>query len=94
MSIKTNIIEIKTEQYKSEQMSELNAQYTGRCTVLVKPTALDNFYRNKELDMKSISKYVLKKYTAGEGFDKNVYCQTYADYALFATTLAIKCLRT
>jgi len=54
MSIKTNIIEIKTEQYKSEQMSELNAQYTGRCTVLVKPTALDNFYRNKELDMKSI----------------------------------------
>lgn len=48
---------------------------------------------NPELDMKSVSPYVLEKYTKGEGFDKNVYCHTYADYALFATTLAIKCLR-
>jgi len=48
---------------------------------------------NPTLDMKSVSPEVWPLYLKAEGFDKNVYCQTYADYALFAATLLIKSLR-
>lgn len=48
---------------------------------------------NPNLDMKSVSPEVWPLYFAAEGFDKNVYCHTYADYALFASTLLIKSLR-
>lgn len=48
---------------------------------------------NPELDMKSISPFVLSESLKGNSFDKNVYCKTYTDYALFASTLLIRCLR-
>lgn len=48
---------------------------------------------NPDLDMKSISPYVLEKFLNGESFDKLIYCKTYADYAIFAATLLIKSLR-
>lgn len=48
---------------------------------------------NPNLDMKRVSSYVLKKYLNGESFDKIKYCKTYAEYLLFATSLAIKALK-
>ena len=48
---------------------------------------------NPNLDMKKVSPYVLKKYLNGESFDKIKYCKTYAEYVLFATSLAIKSLK-
>ena len=48
---------------------------------------------NPNLDMKKVSPYVLKKYLNGESFDKIKYCKTYAEYMLFATSLAIKSLK-
>lgn len=49
--------------------------------------------QNPELDMKSVSPIVLQFFLNGYTFDKNTYCKTYADYALFAATLLIKSLR-
>lgn len=48
---------------------------------------------NPDLDMKEVSPEVLFKFLNGESFDKIIYCHTYADYALFAASLLIRCLR-
>lgn len=48
---------------------------------------------NPDLDMKQVSPKVLKFYLKGEKFDKIKYCNTYADYVLFASILAIEALR-
>ena len=43
--------------------------------------------------MKTISNDVLKLYLKGETFNKLTYCKTYADYILFAASLAIQSLK-
>ena len=48
---------------------------------------------NPNLDMKSVSNDVLNMFLDGKSFDKIKYCKTYADYILFAASLAIKSLR-
>lgn len=48
---------------------------------------------NPTLDMKKVSKDVFNFYLNGEKFDKIKYCKTYADYILFASTLAITALK-
>jgi len=48
---------------------------------------------NPNMDMKTISNDVLKFYLKGETFDKLTYCNTYADYILFAASLAIQSLK-
>lgn len=47
---------------------------------------------NPNLDMKSVSNDVLNMFLDGKSFDKIKYCKTYADYILFAASLAIKSL--
>ena len=48
---------------------------------------------NPKLDMKQVSPEVLEFYLKGKKFDKMKYCKTYADYVLFANSLAITALR-
>lgn len=48
---------------------------------------------NPELDMKMLSPNVCNFICEGKSFDKIKYCNTYADYVVFAVSLAIKSLR-
>lgn len=48
---------------------------------------------NPELDMSKVSPEVWGFFSKGEKFDKMKYCKTYADYALFASVLAIQALK-
>lgn len=47
---------------------------------------------NPEVDQRSVSDFVFHHFTAGEKFDKLKYCNTYAEYVLFAATLMTSCI--
>ena len=49
--------------------------------------------KNPQADQKEVSDFVWDHFEKGEKFDKNVYCTTYAEYVLFATTLATNCIK-
>jgi len=68
----------------------------GALTYLEKEILNDSKHyhqNNPNLDMKSISNDVLNMYLNGDTFDKMKYVKTYADYLLFASSLAIKGLK-
>lgn len=49
--------------------------------------------KNPDLDMKEVSPRVMEFFRKGEKFDKLSECNTYADYILFASVLAIQSLK-
>ncbi len=44
-------------------------------------------------DQKFVSDFVFEHFSTGEMFDKMKYCTTYAEYVLFAATLATSCIK-
>lgn len=48
---------------------------------------------NPDADQKFISDFVFEHFSNGEMFDKMKYCTTYAEYVLFAATLATSCIK-
>ena len=49
--------------------------------------------KNPEADQKAFSDFVWEHFKSGEKFDKMIYCTTYAEYILFAATLATSCIK-
>lgn len=52
-------------------------------------------YRKKypSADQKVFLEFVWEHFVSGEKYDKSVYCHTYAEYTLFAATLATMCIK-
>lgn len=50
-------------------------------------------HNNPSADQTVASDFVFEHFAKGEKFDKSVYCKTYADYILFAATLATNCIK-
>lgn len=48
---------------------------------------------NPQADQKAVSRFVWEHFEDGEKFDKMKYCSTYAEYVLFAATLATSCIK-
>lgn len=48
---------------------------------------------NPEANQFAVSDYVFSHFENGEKFDKMVWCHTYAEYVLFAATLATNCIK-
>lgn len=48
---------------------------------------------NPQADQKAVSRFVWEHFEDGEKFDKMKYCSTYAEYVLFAATLATNCIK-
>lgn len=48
---------------------------------------------NPNADQKKVSDFVFEHFKRGEKFDKARYCTTYAEYVLFAATLATSCIK-
>lgn len=48
---------------------------------------------NPNADQKFISDFVFEHFSNGKMFDKAKYCTTYAEYVLFAATLATSCIK-
>ncbi len=48
---------------------------------------------NPNADQLTVSDYVFFHFKSGEKFDKMVWCHTYAEYVLFAATLATNCIK-
>lgn len=48
---------------------------------------------NPEVDQKVVSNYVFEHFRLGKKFDKMKYCHTYAEYVIFAATLATNCIK-
>lgn len=46
-----------------------------------------------EANQKFVSNFVWEHFCMGEKFDKMKYCTTYAEYVLFAATLAMSCIK-
>ena len=53
LRIKSDIINIKTESFESEQSPEIDLQYTGRCEAYIIDKDFNDFYKNSELLLSS-----------------------------------------
>lgn len=49
--------------------------------------------KNPEADQKVVSDFVFEHFAKGEKFDKMKFCNTYAEYVLFAGTLMTSCIK-
>ena len=49
--------------------------------------------KNPEADQTEVSNFVFDHFKDGVKFDKMKYCKTYAEYVLFAATLATSCIK-
>lgn len=59
----------------------------------VETDAKDYIQANPQADQKAVSRFVWEHFEDGEKFDKMKYCSTYAEYVLFAATLATSCIK-
>jgi len=48
---------------------------------------------NPEMDQSTVSDFVFEHFSNGEVFDKIKYCNTYAEYVLYAATLVTSCIK-
>lgn len=54
MRVKADVIDIAVEEYRTEQVAQLDKQYSGRCKIVVPDKIVDQFYKDECLDMTQI----------------------------------------
>lgn len=50
MRVKAEILKVRAEEYKTDQSARLSDQYSGRCVATVRSEAINDFYKNGELN--------------------------------------------
>lgn len=67
--------------------------FVSRIIKEVKTDTKGYIKENPKADQKEVSKFVWEHFEDGEKFDEETFCSTYAEYVLFAATLATNCIK-